>query len=300
MSIRTKLILAMTVPLALLIAQIIAVNTFIRELQSAVTFIASAHTVIEADFEAVELVNSMRKEVKQLPSRYVADRSLGQDEPIDDPMEKSWQRLTDRVELIRQSEAAQSIEGDVLQNVSNAFDEATQEYEQTKAIAAKGEADLDSLLERAIFIDKDLRDLGRALGVLAVNLRQRLQAAVDHEREIHNRPIQAGIIIGALAVVLLAVFAWLFAGYFVKPIHALMDGTERVSQGHLDEAVPVRSRDELGILTERFNDMAGQLKQSFTTLEAQNRAHSHFLGQSTANARGEFAMFFSIFHRPAL
>ena len=30
------------------------------------------------------------------------------------------------------------------------------------------------------------------------------------------------------------------------------------------------------------------------------RAHSHFLGQSTANARGEFAMFFSIFHRPAL
>ena len=29
-------------------------------------------------------------------------------------------------------------------------------------------------------------------------------------------------------------------------------------------------------------------------------AHSHFLGQSTANARGEFAMFFSIFHRPAL
>ena len=54
MRIRTKLLLAMTVPLALLIIQIAAVNTFIRELQSAVAFISSAHSLIEADFEAAE------------------------------------------------------------------------------------------------------------------------------------------------------------------------------------------------------------------------------------------------------
>ena len=41
-------------------------------------------------------------------------------------------------------------------------------------------------------------------------------------------------------------------------------------------------------------------EQSSQSILFHMRAHSHFLGQSTANARGEFAMFFSIFHRPAL
>ena len=72
MRIRSKLLLAMLVPLGLLVAQILAMNAFIHELQLAATFISSAHTVIEADFEAVELVSVMRQEVKRLPAaRYV-------------------------------------------------------------------------------------------------------------------------------------------------------------------------------------------------------------------------------------
>ena len=59
----------MAVPVGLLILQIVLVNIFVRELQSAVTFIAAAHTVIEDDFIATELVGTLRKEVKQLPSR---------------------------------------------------------------------------------------------------------------------------------------------------------------------------------------------------------------------------------------
>ena len=71
MSIRTKLLLAMMVPLGLLIAQLVSMNVFIRELQDAVAFIASAHTVIEANFTAAELVGPLRQEVKKLPSRGV-------------------------------------------------------------------------------------------------------------------------------------------------------------------------------------------------------------------------------------
>ena len=37
----------MAVPVGLLVIQIAVVNYFVRELQSAVTFIASAHTVID-------------------------------------------------------------------------------------------------------------------------------------------------------------------------------------------------------------------------------------------------------------
>ena len=54
MRIRNKLFLAMAVPVGLLVIQIVLVNVFVRELQSAVTFISSAHSVIEDDFVATE------------------------------------------------------------------------------------------------------------------------------------------------------------------------------------------------------------------------------------------------------
>ena len=46
--------MAMAVPVGLLVAQIASVNFFVRQLQSAVSFISSAHAVIEADFDALE------------------------------------------------------------------------------------------------------------------------------------------------------------------------------------------------------------------------------------------------------
>jgi hypothetical protein len=63
MRVRTKLFAAVAVALGLLVAQVVLVSVFIRELQTAVTFIGSAHTVIEADFEALELVDALRVEV---------------------------------------------------------------------------------------------------------------------------------------------------------------------------------------------------------------------------------------------
>ena len=52
MRIRNKMLLAMSVPIGLLIVQVLAVNYFVRELQIAVSFIGSAHAAIEADFVA--------------------------------------------------------------------------------------------------------------------------------------------------------------------------------------------------------------------------------------------------------
>ncbi len=267
MRIRTKLLLAMTVPLALLIVQIAAVNTFIRELQSAVTFISSAHSLIEADFEAAELVDILRRDVKTLPSRYV---SRGESAESADPLQSSWNHLTNSINLIRLSNATKAVEPGALEAVMQAFIKATEEYEDTKIIAAGGAADLNTLFERAIFIDKALNGLSKALDTMAIELREELQGAVDHERKIHNRPIQAAAIIGGIAVMLLAGFTWLMSAYVLRPVRDLMEGAVRVAGGNLMQRVPVRSKDEVGVLAQTFNNMAGQLQESFDTLEAQN------------------------------
>src|SRR5262245_33637734 len=189
MSIRTKLLLAMMVPLGLLIAQIVSVNVFIRELQDSVAFIASAHNAIEATFTAAELVGGpLRQEVKKLPSRGVT--AAGQASSGLDPLQKAWQALTVPITTIRHSQAAQRSTPEVLAAVTQAFDKAMQEYEQTKAIMASGKTDLDTLLERGIVMEKALGALGEALGALTRELRQQLQVAVEREQQLHQRPIQ--------------------------------------------------------------------------------------------------------------
>ncbi|MDA9981653.1 ATP-binding protein [Gammaproteobacteria bacterium] len=268
MRVRTKLLLAMTVPLALLIVQISTINVFIRELQSAALFISDAHSLIEADFEASEIVEGLRRDVKKLPSRYVA--GVGGDAAPNDPLRSSWADLHRSIKAIQSSSAADAVEPQVRDAVDSAFASATEEYDNTKAFAEVGNTDLDTLLERAIFIDKALGGLKNALDDMAVQVRKELQAAVDHEREIHNRPIQAGLIIGVAAILLLAGFSWLVATYVLRPVRDLMDGAARVSEGQLEQQVPVRSKDEVGQLAQSFNSMAGQLRQSFDKLEAQN------------------------------
>ena len=62
MRIRNKLLVAMAVPAGLLVAQIASVNFFVRELQSAASFISSAHAVIEADFDAIEIIGKLREQ----------------------------------------------------------------------------------------------------------------------------------------------------------------------------------------------------------------------------------------------
>jgi signal transduction histidine kinase len=261
MRIRSKLLVAMAVPAGLLVAQIASVNYFVRELQSAVSFISSAHAVIEADFNAVELIGALRAEVKQLPSTWVAE----QDDP--NPLQPQWADLTWLINVIVQSSAAQAIEPAVLEAVTSAFGNAANEYQRTQAVTAGGPTDLNTLIERAIFMDKALAGLADALSVLTVELRRQLQAAVDREREIHNRPVIAGIVIGGLALLLLGAFARLYVRSLIGPIRALQEGATRIGRGELTSRIDVRTGDELQSLAEHFNQMAGQLQESYANLE---------------------------------
>jgi signal transduction histidine kinase len=274
MRIRNKLLVAMAVPAGLLVAQIASVHFFVRELQSAVSFISSAHAVIEADLNAVELIGTLRAEVKQLPSNWVAE----QDDP--DPLQPEWGRLTLLINVIVQSSAAQAIEPAVLEPVTSAFGDAANEYQRTQAVATGGAADLNTLIERAIFMDKALAGLAEALSVLTVELRRQLQAAVDYEREIHDRPIIAGIAIGGLALMLLMAFAWLYVRSLVGPMRALQEGATRIGRGDLTSRIDVRTGDELQSLAEHFNSMAGELQESYANLEHKVEERTRQLARS--------------------
>ena len=56
----------------------------------------------------------------------------------------------------------------------------------------------------------------------------------------------------------------------VKPLDRLVAAANRVATGDLDITVPIQQRDELGHLTERFNEMTGQLRRNREELATAN------------------------------
>ena len=69
--------------------------------------------------------------------------------------------------------------------------------------------------------------------------------------------MQVTLVLTGLTVVI----GIMLAGIVVKPISLLTEAAGEIAQGKLETRVPVRSRDEIGQLTESFNEMAAQLGQ---------------------------------------
>lgn len=92
-----------------------------------------------------------------------------------------------------------------------------------------------------------------------------------------------------LAALCLAALAGIFlARRMVVPIQALRAGAARIGGGDLSQRISIKSGDELEALADQFNDMAGQLQESYAGLEqkvdARTRELSESLEQQTATS----------------
>jgi signal transduction histidine kinase len=288
MRIRTKLLLAMMVPIGLLVAQVAVVTFFVRELQSAVAFISSTHDVIETDFKAAALVGTLRQAVKQLPSSYVAEqnRTPAQIQTLN----SAWAELASLIDRIDSSSSAQPFTRPVT-GVVSAFRQVRDEYQKTASVV--GTADLNTLIERAVFTDRALAILGDALGTLAVELRQELQDAVDRERRIHDLPVIAGVAIGGMTLVVLLAFALFYVDrQFVGRLTALSKSMLAIAGGDLKTPLPVsHGGDEVTMMGEAlrvFRDTAVDVEER--NLREVDRARQRLIDAIESISEG-FALF---------
>jgi signal transduction histidine kinase/DNA-binding response OmpR family regulator len=84
-----------------------------------------------------------------------------------------------------------------------------------------------------------------------------------------------------LAALAFAVLAGMFlAGRMVGPIWALRAGAARIGSGDLSQRIAIRTGDELEALADQFNDMAGQLQESYAGLEKKVEQRTHELSES--------------------
>jgi two-component system NtrC family sensor kinase len=139
----------------------------------------------------------------------------------------------------------------------------------------------------------------QVLGVLDTNLSLATADAQLKASSAHLLAYTAG------AMLMVAALSWLFVWQVVgKPIKALENGTEHLSQGNLGYQIQVRSRDEVGDLAQSFNSMSLQLRAAneeivtwAKTLEDRvadktrelKRAHDHMLYVEKMASMGKLA-----------
>ncbi len=86
------------------------------------------------------------------------------------------------------------------------------------------------------------------------------------------------VLFGALA---LAFIAGIFlAGRMVGPIQALRAGAARIGSGDLSQRIRIKTGDEVEALADQFNDMAGQLQESYADLEKKVELRTHELSEA--------------------
>lgn len=106
--------------------------------------------------------------------------------------------------------------------------------------------------------------------------------SLDRESsEIQTRVVQVVAITLVLTLALVGVLSY----NLLKPVRSLALATQRIAQGDLSREIPVRSRDELGELTESFNRMMHDLARTHQELVRSEKLSS--LGRLTAGVAHE-------------
>ncbi len=95
---------------------------------------------------------------------------------------------------------------------------------------------------------------GRLAGVVYLSQPLRDVTAVLHD--LRTR----WLLSTAIALLLSGIVGLLLSGAIVRPLRRLTAAAGAVAHGQLDQQVPVRSRDELGRLSQAFNDMTARLQ----------------------------------------
>ena len=130
----------------------------------------------------------------------------------------------------------------------------------------------------------------RAYYVIASSYSERIKELLSLQTSI--------ILFGLLGIGFSIFVGVLFASYVSKPIDLLVSGIRRMEKGDYSHPVPVTSNDELGLLTDTFNQLLNTLKERLEMLKFVSNAtieaiRKNLTDRDLGGQRKEVTVFFS-------
>ncbi|AFS79778.1 signal transduction histidine kinase [Gottschalkia acidurici 9a] len=81
--------------------------------------------------------------------------------------------------------------------------------------------------------------------------------------------------------IVLAIGMYILSKYITKPINKLIDTTKNIKDGNFSERVNIKSNDEIGILSDHFNDMTYVIEEKIFELEKNVEQKQRFIDNLT-------------------
>lgn len=132
----------------------------------------------------------------------------------------------------------------------------------------------------------ELKSAGKTIGYLGMHRRQSLTEKVDVDfAERLQRTVWLVVLL--LALPMAGLLSFLLARHLGKPIQALRKGTRQLTDGNYSLRMTPQGRDELGLLTRDFNQLAERLQQNETSRKQWIADIAHELRTPLAILRGE-------------
>ena len=125
---------------------------------------------------------------------------------------------------------------------------------------------------------------GQQRGMMQAQMSDQINAEI--EANFRSSINQALLLAGAAAVVAAVVVSWLVSRQIVNPLRALVSLSQRIANGHYQERLEVKSRDELAELVQSFNQMAGALDRAETLRHELMADVTHELKTPLASIKG--------------
>jgi len=82
---------------------------------------------------------------------------------------------------------------------------------------------------------------------------------IEYRKFIHGPTSRLIFLVSGIMLFMLIGYPWLYYGTLYVPLKSLLDGVEEVKSGNLNVHLEIKSEDEIGLLTDRFNLMVDRL-----------------------------------------
>jgi methyl-accepting chemotaxis protein len=102
-----------------------------------------------------------------------------------------------------------------------------------------------------------------------------------------NANTQNTIILCSLALLAASLVGFLVSRWIADPVVRLSQAAQAIAAGNLNQSVETQGIGEVGVLADSFNQMAHQLRQSFTALEGMNQDLEQRVADRTATLHAE-------------
>jgi two-component system, NtrC family, sensor histidine kinase KinB len=89
---------------------------------------------------------------------------------------------------------------------------------------------------------------------------QTMFSASNMAADVATRAFWSVFTIGSVSVVVALGFSLLLAGLIVRPVHQIIEATQKISEGNYDVEVKSETHDEIGVMARDFNVMVKKLK----------------------------------------